>query len=80
MSKTLYPSSLRLTFLALTALSNSGSALGHSPSAAFADPLTVSRAKRTMSVRSDITITTTHSYEIVYKYRWQCLNSSCGKM
>ncbi|ORY90850.1 SprT-like family-domain-containing protein [Leucosporidium creatinivorum] len=37
-------------------------------------------AKRIMSVRSDITITTTHSYEISYKFRWQCQNTSCAKI
>lgn len=40
----------------------------------------ICRAKRVMSVRRDITITTTHAYEIAYKYRWRCLESSCGKL
>lgn len=38
------------------------------------------RAKRIMLVRKDIEVTTTHDYQIVYKYRWQCDSSSCGKM
>jgi len=33
-----------------------------------------------MLVRKDIEVTTTHSYQIVYKYRWQCSSSFCGKM
>jgi hypothetical protein len=33
-----------------------------------------------MLVRPDIEVTTTHSYEIVYKYRWQCTRATCGKM
>lgn len=33
-----------------------------------------------MKVRPDIKISTTHSYEIAYKYRWQCLDSNCSKM
>ncbi|KAK4056309.1 hypothetical protein OIO90_002753 [Microbotryomycetes sp. JL221] len=36
--------------------------------------------KRIMSVRPDISITTTHSYEITYKYRWQCVDAKCGKI
>jgi hypothetical protein len=30
--------------------------------------------------RPDIEVTTTHSYEIAYKYRWQCTRATCGKM
>ncbi|GAA5944154.1 uncharacterized protein JCM15063_000163 [Sporobolomyces koalae] len=37
-------------------------------------------AARIMQVRPDIEITTTHSYQIVYKYRWQCTGNSCGKI
>ncbi|BGP29703.1 hypothetical protein JCM10296v2_001442 [Rhodotorula toruloides] len=37
-------------------------------------------AKRVMLVRPDIEVTTTHSYEIVYKYRWQCTRVTCGKI
>ena len=45
-----------------------------------ADSLDTDRSNRIMSVRPDISITTTHSYEITYKYRWKCLNGLCGKM
>jgi predicted SprT family Zn-dependent metalloprotease len=38
------------------------------------------RAARIMSLRSDIQITTTHSYEISYKYRWRCTFPPCSKM
>ena len=38
------------------------------------------RAKRVMIVRPDIEVTTTHAYEIVYKYRWKCVSAVCGKM
>ncbi|GEM09045.1 sprT-like domain containing protein [Rhodotorula toruloides] len=37
-------------------------------------------AKRVMLVRPDIEVTTTHAYEIVYKYRWQCTRATCGKI
>ncbi|CDR36419.1 hypothetical protein NBRC10512_005954 [Rhodotorula toruloides] len=37
-------------------------------------------AKRVMLVRPDMEVTTTHSYEIVYKYRWQCTRATCGKI
>ncbi|KAM0792854.1 hypothetical protein ACM66B_002618 [Microbotryomycetes sp. NB124-2] len=37
-------------------------------------------SKRVMSVRPDICITTTHTYEIAYKYRWQCVDDNCGKI
>ncbi|BGO98147.1 hypothetical protein JCM10021v2_001806 [Rhodotorula toruloides] len=37
-------------------------------------------AKRVMLVRPDIEVTTTHSYEIAYKYRWQCTRATCGKI
>ncbi|GAA5979850.1 hypothetical protein JCM11641_002717 [Rhodosporidiobolus odoratus] len=37
-------------------------------------------AARIMQLRPDISITTTHSYEIVYKYRWKCLSGVCGKI
>lgn len=33
-----------------------------------------------MKVRPDITVTTTHSYEIQYKYRWQCIMPLCGRI
>ena len=33
-----------------------------------------------MVVRPDIEVTTTHSYEIKYRFRWQCLSAVCGKM
>ncbi|KAL1714648.1 SprT-like family-domain-containing protein [Schizophyllum commune] len=36
--------------------------------------------RRVMAKRSDIEISTTHSYEINHKYRWQCCNTSCGKI
>lgn len=31
-------------------------------------------------MRPDIKVTTTHSYEIAFKYRWKCVDESCGKM
>ncbi|KAF8321737.1 hypothetical protein DL93DRAFT_2051389 [Clavulina sp. PMI_390] len=34
-------------------------------------------ANRIMRTRKDITITTRHSYEITYKYEWQC--AECGQ-
>ncbi|GAA5836502.1 hypothetical protein JCM11251_007095 [Rhodosporidiobolus azoricus] len=37
-------------------------------------------AKRIMLLRPDISVTTTHSYEIVYKYRWKCVSGVCGKI
>ncbi|GAA6025933.1 hypothetical protein JCM8202_005792 [Rhodotorula sphaerocarpa] len=37
-------------------------------------------AKRIMLVRPDIEVTTTHSYEIEYKYRWKCVSAVCGKI
>ncbi|POY76088.1 hypothetical protein BMF94_0811 [Rhodotorula taiwanensis] len=37
-------------------------------------------AKRVMLVRPDIEVTTTHSYEIEYKYRWKCVSAVCGKI
>ncbi|TKA53237.1 hypothetical protein B0A53_04093 [Rhodotorula sp. CCFEE 5036] len=37
-------------------------------------------AKRVMIVRPDIEVTTTHAYEIVYKYRWKCVSAVCGKI
>ncbi|KAL1675459.1 SprT-like family-domain-containing protein [Schizophyllum commune] len=36
--------------------------------------------RKVMAKRSDIEISTTHSYEIDHKYRWQCCNASCGKI
>lgn len=33
-----------------------------------------------MVMRPDIEVTTTHSYEIAYRYRWQCVSATCGKM
>ncbi|KAL1732659.1 SprT-like family-domain-containing protein [Schizophyllum commune] len=36
--------------------------------------------RRVMAKRSDIEISTTHNYEINHKYRWQCCNTSCGKI
>ncbi|KAL1667267.1 SprT-like family-domain-containing protein [Schizophyllum commune] len=36
--------------------------------------------RKVMAKRSDIEISTTHSYEINHKYRWQCCNTSCGKI
>jgi len=33
-------------------------------------------AARIMRVRKDITITTRHSYEITYKYEWECIDCS----
>lgn len=45
-----------------------------------ADGVLSCRANRIMLVRPDIEVTTTHSYEIVYKYRWQCTRATCGKM
>ncbi|KAI5478784.1 SprT-like domain containing protein [Pseudohyphozyma bogoriensis] len=35
---------------------------------------------RVMKKREDITITTTHTYEITFKYRWQCQKEPCGKI
>ncbi|GAA5847871.1 hypothetical protein JCM9279_006676 [Rhodotorula babjevae] len=37
-------------------------------------------ASRVMVVRPDIEVTTTHSYEIKYRFRWQCLSAVCGKI
>ncbi|GAA5867763.1 hypothetical protein JCM3774_003404 [Rhodotorula dairenensis] len=37
-------------------------------------------AKRVMIVRPDIEVTTTHAYEIAYKYRWKCVSAVCGKI
>ncbi|GAA6020170.1 hypothetical protein JCM11491_005553 [Sporobolomyces phaffii] len=37
-------------------------------------------AARIMQVVPDIKVTTTHSYQIVYKYRWRCTSSLCGKI
>ncbi|GAA5951162.1 hypothetical protein JCM21900_004361 [Sporobolomyces salmonicolor] len=37
-------------------------------------------AARIMKVRPDIEVTTTHSYQIMYKYRWQCEKVECGKI
>ncbi|GJN88204.1 hypothetical protein Rhopal_001169-T1 [Rhodotorula paludigena] len=37
-------------------------------------------AQRVMLVRPDIEVTTTHSYEIQYRYRWQCASAICGKI
>ncbi|GAA5911201.1 hypothetical protein JCM8208_005757 [Rhodotorula glutinis] len=37
-------------------------------------------ANRVMLVRPDIEVTTTHSYEIKYRFRWQCLSAVCGKI
>ncbi|BGP37544.1 hypothetical protein JCM10450v2_001459 [Rhodotorula kratochvilovae] len=37
-------------------------------------------AKRVMLVRPDIEVTTTHSYEIAYRFRWQCVSATCGKI
>ncbi|KAG8687547.1 hypothetical protein FRC09_013428 [Ceratobasidium sp. 395] len=34
---------------------------------------------RVMDTRSDITITTCHSYEIAYKYEWKCASERCGQ-
>lgn len=33
-----------------------------------------------MNIRKDIKISTTHSYEIVYSHRWQCLSPTCEKI
>lgn len=38
------------------------------------------RAARIMQVRPDILITTTHSYQISFKFRWRCTNAPCSKM
>ncbi|GAA5854871.1 hypothetical protein JCM8547_004102 [Rhodosporidiobolus lusitaniae] len=35
---------------------------------------------RVMKVRPDIAVTTTHAYEIVYKYRWKCVSAVCGRI
>ena len=36
-------------------------------------------AKRAMAVIGDVTVTTTHNYEIQYKYAWACTNTDkCG--
>ncbi|GAA5934386.1 hypothetical protein JCM3775_000343 [Rhodotorula graminis] len=37
-------------------------------------------ANRVMVVRPDIEVTTTHSYEIKYRFRWQCSSAVCGKI
>lgn len=37
-------------------------------------------AKRVNQIRPDIHITTLHSYEIAFKYRWRCLDDACAKM
>ncbi|TNY19131.1 SprT-like family-domain-containing protein [Rhodotorula diobovata] len=37
-------------------------------------------ANRVMVMRPDIEVTTTHSYEIAYRYRWQCVSATCGKI
>ncbi|KAH8929162.1 hypothetical protein BT69DRAFT_1346131, partial [Atractiella rhizophila] len=37
-------------------------------------------AKRIMTVRKDIKVSTTHDYEIRYKYRWRCTNPNCEKI
>ncbi|GAA5820099.1 hypothetical protein JCM10212_000442 [Sporobolomyces blumeae] len=37
-------------------------------------------AARVMQIRPDIVVSTTHSYEIVYKYRWKCDSTRCGKI
>lgn len=38
------------------------------------------RANRIMKVLPDVEITTTHSYEIAFKFRWRCSSSTCGKI
>ncbi|KAM0751945.1 hypothetical protein T439DRAFT_347627 [Meredithblackwellia eburnea MCA 4105] len=37
-------------------------------------------AKRITSLHQSIEISTTHNYEIAYKYRWKCSFVSCGKI
>ncbi|GAA6033333.1 hypothetical protein JCM8097_006697 [Rhodosporidiobolus ruineniae] len=37
-------------------------------------------AARIHLVRPDIVVTTTHAYEIDYKYRWRCTSGVCGKI
>jgi hypothetical protein len=37
-------------------------------------------AARAMAKYPQLNITTCHSYEITYKYQYQCLNSWCGKI
>ncbi|GAA5913372.1 uncharacterized protein JCM6883_003056 [Sporobolomyces salmoneus] len=37
-------------------------------------------ANRIMKVFPDLEITTTHSYSIVYKFRWRCSSVTCGKI
>ncbi|KDE08761.1 hypothetical protein MVLG_01214 [Microbotryum lychnidis-dioicae p1A1 Lamole] len=37
-------------------------------------------AARVMAARPDIEVTTTHSYQITYKYRWRCLSLDCQKI
>ncbi|ORY21367.1 SprT-like family-domain-containing protein [Naematelia encephala] len=34
--------------------------------------------QKVMRVRKDIQVTTKHSYQIEYKYQWQCVNTKCG--
>lgn len=53
--------------------------VGEAPLTGLVEPLS-RRAKRVMIVRPDIEVTTTHAYEIVYKYRWKCVSAVCGKM
>ncbi|KAK9894793.1 hypothetical protein P389DRAFT_146453, partial [Cystobasidium minutum MCA 4210] len=36
--------------------------------------------KKIMRCRSDIKVTTKHTYEIAYKYSWQCTNPACQKI
>ncbi|GAB4819190.1 hypothetical protein N2152v2_006236 [Parachlorella kessleri] len=36
-------------------------------------------ADRAMAVFPELDITTCHSYEIFYPYRWQCSNTTCGQ-
>jgi hypothetical protein len=33
-----------------------------------------------MRVRKDIKVTTKHTYEIAYKFQWQCKSTGCGKI
>ncbi|SCV72597.1 BQ2448_4134 [Microbotryum intermedium] len=37
-------------------------------------------AARVMAARHDIEVTTTHSYQILYKYRWRCQSLDCQKI
>jgi len=37
-------------------------------------------ARKAHEVFPDLNVTTCHSYEIHYKYQWQCTNPVCGKM